>query len=72
MGADFGEHGLDAGAVFVERGAADLHFNDGVAAVEVAAHLGAQGGVVLARVVVAAGGVDEDTRVGGAAGAFGE
>ena len=41
--ADFGEDGFDAGAVFIEGGAADLHFHDGVAAVEVAAHFGAEG-----------------------------
>jgi transglutaminase-like putative cysteine protease len=71
-GPDFGKDGFDAGAVLVDRGAADLHFDDRVAAVEVAAHLGAEGGVVLAGVVVAAGGVDEHSRVGGAAVAVGE
>ncbi len=71
-GADLGEHGLDAAAVLGERGAADLHLHDGVAAVEVGAHLGAQRGVVLAGMVVAAGGVDEHAGVGRAAVARGE
>ena len=54
------QHRLDPALVLVDRGAADLHLHDVVAAVEVAAHLGPQRRVVLARVVVAAGGVDED------------
>jgi hypothetical protein len=40
--ADLVEHRLDALAVLVERCAADLHLDDGVAALEIAAHLGAQ------------------------------
>jgi len=52
--------------------AADLHLHDGVAALEVAAHLGPERRVVLARIVVAAGGVDEDPRVRLAALAFGD
>ena len=62
--ADLGQHGFDAAAVLGERRAADLHLDDGVAAVEIAAHLGAQRRVVLAGIVVAAGGIDEDARVG--------
>ena len=72
LGADLGEHRLDAAAVLVDRGAADLHLHDRVAAVEVAAHLVLQRRVVLARVVVAAGGVDEDLGVGLAAVALGQ
>ena len=49
--------------ILVERGAADLHLHDGVAAIEVAAHLGAQRRQVLARIVVAPGGIHEDPRI---------
>ncbi len=66
------QHGFDAAAVVGDRFAADLHFHHGVAAVEVAAHFGAQRGVILAGVVVAAGGIDEDVGVGDDAVAFGE
>ena len=39
--ADFSKRRLDAVAVLVERRPADLHLHDGVAALEIAAHLGA-------------------------------
>ncbi len=58
--------------VFGELGAAYLHLDYGVAAVEVAAHLGSQRSEIFAGVVVAAGGVDEDLRVGLAVVALGE
>ncbi len=51
---------------------ADLHLHHGIAAVEIAAHLGAQLLDALAGIVVAAGGIDEDARIGLAAVAFGE
>ena len=70
--ADLGEHRLDAAPVLGEGCAADLHLDDVVAAVEIAAHLGPQRRVVLARIVVAAGRVDEDARVGLAAVALGQ
>ena len=54
------QHGVDPAQVVVERRTADLHLDDGVAAVGVAAHLVLQGGQPLLRVVVAPGGVDED------------
>lgn len=56
--------GVDAAQVLVERGAADLLLDDGVAAVDVAAHLVLELLVVLPGVVVAARGVDEDPAVG--------
>jgi hypothetical protein len=46
-----------------DRRAADLHLHHGVAAIEIAAHLRAQR-EVLAGIVVAAGGIDEDARIG--------
>ena len=61
------DHRLDAPQVVVERFAADLHLDDGVAEVEIALHLVLQRLHVLARVVVAAGRVDEDAVVGPAA-----
>ena len=64
IGPDLLEHGLDAAAVLANRRAADLHLHDVVAAVQVAAHFRLQRGVVLAGIVVAAGSVDEDPRVG--------
>ena len=51
-------------AVLGDAGAADLHLHDGVAAIEIAAHLGAQRVEVLAGIVVAAGRIDEDARIG--------
>ena len=62
--ADFLQHRLNALAVLVERGAADLHLHHGVAAVEIAAHLGAQSAEVLAGIVVAACRVDKNARIG--------
>ena len=64
------EHRLDALQVVGERRAADLHLHHRVAAVEVAPHLVLELGNVLAGVVVAAGGVDEDARIGRAAAAI--
>jgi hypothetical protein len=51
FGPELGEHRLDARAILVDAGA-DLHLHDGVATVDVAAHLAAQRARVLARVVV--------------------
>ncbi len=62
--ADFGEHGFDAALILIDRGAADLHLHHVVAAIDIAAHLRAQGTVVLAWIIVAASGVDEDARIG--------
>src|SRR5437764_2121692 len=57
--ADLVEHRFDALPILVERCTADLHLDDAVAALEIAAHLGAQRIVGLAGIVIAAGGVDE-------------
>jgi hypothetical protein len=59
-----GQHRVDAAQVVVQRRAADLHLHHRVAAIEVLAHLVLQLAVVLARVVVAAGGIDEHLAVG--------
>ena len=59
------------GAVLGDR-LADLHLHDRVAAVEIAAHLGAQLRDALARIVVAARRIDEDARVRLALVALGE
>ena len=61
------ENGLDPASVLVQRGAADLHLHDAEAALAIAAHLGLELVEVLARIVVAAGGVDPDPVVGLAA-----
>ena len=50
-------------AVLGDRCAADLHLHDGVAAVEIAAHLVPQRVEALAGIVIAAGRVDEHARV---------
>ena len=47
------------------RRAADLHLHHGVAAIEIAAHLGAQRRIILARIVIAARCIDEHARIGG-------
>src|SRR5450631_1080615 len=60
------EHGLDAALVLGERGAPDLHLHDTVAALEVARHLALELVVVLARIVIAAGRVDEHAPGGSA------
>src|SRR5581483_5143062 len=70
--ADLLEHRLDARAILLERRAADLHLHHGVAAIEIAAHLRAQLGEVLPRIIVAARGIDEDFGVGGCAVALGK
>jgi hypothetical protein len=61
--AQHAEDRVDPAQVLVERCAADLLLDDGVAAVEVALHLVLELAVVLARVVVAAGGVDEHAAI---------
>ncbi len=70
--ADLLQHRLDARAVVVDRRAADLHLHDVVAAIEIAAHLGAQRRQILAGIVVAAGRIDEHARIGLDAVALGE
>ncbi len=55
-----------------ERRAADLHLDDIVAAIEIAAHFAAQRRQILAGIIIAAGGIDEHARVGGPAVALGE
>src|SRR5690606_25702499 len=57
------EDGIDAPQVVVERSAADLLLDHGVAAIDVAAHLVPEAGEVLSGIVVAAGGVDEDAPI---------
>jgi hypothetical protein len=69
---DLGQDGFDAPLVLRERRAPDLHLHHGVAAIDVAPHLRAQGVDPLVRRVVAAGGVHEDARIGGAPVALGE
>ena len=54
---------VDAAKIFVERRAADLLLDHGIAAVDVAAHLVLELVVVLTGVVVATGGIDEDLAV---------
>ena len=61
------QHRLDPPQVLVQRRAADLHLDDPVAALPVAAHLLLEGGEVLARVVVAARRVHPHRVVGDAA-----
>ncbi len=61
------EHGLDAAQILGERRAADLHLDDAIAAVAIAFHLRLERRQVLARLVVAAGGIDPDLVVGLAA-----
>ncbi len=58
------EDRVDAAQVFVQRGTTDFLLHHRVAAVDVAAHFVLQLCVVLARVVIAAGRVDEDVAVG--------
>ena len=70
--ADLLQHGLDPLAVFRDRGAADLHLHDVVAAIEIAAHFAAQRRQILARIIIAAGGIDEHARVGLEAVALGQ
>jgi predicted amidohydrolase len=72
LAADLLEHRLDARAIFRNRRATDLHLDDIVAAVEVAAHLAAQRRQILAGVIIAAGGIDEHARIGGAAATLGQ
>jgi len=59
LAADLFENGLDPHAVFRDRRAADLHLDDVVAAIEIAAHLAAQHREALAGIIVAAGSVNE-------------
>ena len=70
--ADFIQHRLDTRAIFRDWCAADLHLDDVVAAVEIAAHLAAQRGEILAGIVITAGGIDEHARIGAAAMALGQ
>ena len=72
VAANFRQHGLDAPAIFRDIGSADLHLHHGVSAVEIAAHFRTQRLQILSRIVVAAGGVDKDTRIGLCAIAFGK
>ena len=55
-----------------DRRAADLHLDDVVAAIEIAAHLAAQHRQALARIIIAAGGIDEHARIGFTAMSLGE
>src|SRR6266581_4984620 len=66
------EHRFDALSIHFKRRAADLHLDDAVAALEIAAHFGTQRIIALAGVVIAAGGVDEHVRLRLNAVAFGE
>ena len=52
------EHRLDSPSVVIERLTAYLHLDGGVAALQIAPHLVLQGLQILARIVVAPGGVD--------------
>jgi len=62
--ADFCEHGFEAAAILFDRRAADLHLDDVIAALDIGAHFRAQCAEILARIVVATGGVDEHFRIG--------
>ena len=70
--ADFLQHRLNTRAIFRDRRAADLHLDDVVAAIEIAAHLAAQHRQILAGIIVAAGGIDEHPRIGVALVALGQ
>ena len=61
------DYRFDPAQVLGQRLAADLHLDDGVAHIQVAAHLILECAEVLAGLVVAAGGVDPDPLVGLAA-----
>ena len=61
--SNFIEHRFDALSILFKRRAADLHLDDAVAALEIAAHFGTQRIIALAGVVIAAGGVDEHVRL---------
>src|SRR5229473_4938979 len=63
LAPDLFQNSLDTHTVLRDRRAADLHLDDIVTAIEIAAHLAAQHRQALARVIIAAGGVDEYARV---------
>src|SRR6185437_7949177 len=70
--ADFAQHGFDAATIVVNGHAADFHLDHGISAVEVAAHLRPQFAEILTGVIIAAGGVDKNARVGFKAMALGK
>src|SRR5579883_2875726 len=61
------EYGLNAPAILIERGAADLHLDDAVSLLAIAPHLALQRVQILAGIVIAAGGIDPDLVIGLAA-----
>ncbi len=72
LAVDLAQHGLDAPLILSEAGAADLHLDDVIAALNIGAHLGAECAVILAGVIISAGGIDEDLRICSAAFALGK